>query len=93
MHIFINLLGVGICGLALGIALAVGHFAGTFDEGPLMIVFGPLCIGMDVAFRFRRPERRWFHPDTGGSVFFIPLWVLGILWLVLGVVYTIQGHA
>ena len=58
-----------------------------------MIIAGPLCIAIDVIYRLRQPERRWFHPDKGGSLFFIPLWLLGIFWFVLGIVYTARGHA
>jgi hypothetical protein len=58
----------------------------------MMIIAGPLCAALDLAYRLRRSERVWLHPNSGGSVFFIPVWILGILWLVLGIAYTIQGH-
>ena len=58
-----------------------------------MIVAGLLCIALDLVYRFKRDDRRWFSPGVGGALFFIPVWVLGIVWLVLGIVDTVQGHA
>jgi hypothetical protein len=77
--------------VAFGIAFGIGRLAGTSAEGPLMIIAGPLCAVMDLAYRFRRPERHWSHPGFGGALFFIPVWLFGIFWTVLGVFYTIQG--
>lgn len=92
IHIF-NIPGIVIAGIAFGVAFGVGRWMGTTAEGPLMIVAGPLCAVMDAAYRYRRPEGRWFSPGVGGAMFLIPLWILGILWFVLGIVYTLQGGA
>lgn len=89
----INLPGIVICGLAFGLAIGLGHLTGVSDEGPLMIIAGPLCAALDLSYRMRRPESEWFHPGAGGSIFSIPVCLFGIIWLVLGVIYTIQGHA
>jgi hypothetical protein len=89
MHILhINLAGIIICATAFGAAFGIGHLAGIADEGPLMIVAGRICTVLDGCYRFRSAERRWFHAHVGGTFFFIPIWVLGIVWLVLGIVYT-----
>jgi hypothetical protein len=94
MHILhINLPGMVICGLAFGMAFGIGYLVGTSDEGPLMIIAGPLCTAMDTFVRLRKAGRRWFHPEAGGNLFFIPIWLLGIVWLVLGLVYTVRGRA
>ena len=92
MTIIFNLPGILIASVAFGVAFGLGHLVGFTAEGPLMIVAGPLCAAMDLAYRSRRPERRWFHPSFGGALFFIPVWVFGIIWLVLGITYTIQRH-
>ena len=57
-----------------------------------MIIAGPLCTATDAAYRWKRLERHWYHPNFDGSLFFVPLWMLGIPWLALGVAYTIQGR-
>src|SRR4051812_28944183 len=89
--IIFNWPGILMAAIAFGIAFGVGRLAGISAEGPLMIIAGPLCAAMDLVYRFRHPDRRWFHPNWGGALFFIPVWILGIVWLVLGIVYTIQG--
>ena len=97
MHV-LHLLHFNISGLiiflfAFGIAIGVGHLVSVSEEGPLMLIGGPLCIATDASFRMSKPERRWFHPHAGGSFFFLPMWLFGIIWLVLGVAYTIGVRA
>jgi hypothetical protein len=92
MIIIFNLPGILMAAIGLGIAMGIGHLTDTAAEGPLMIIAGPLCTAMDLVYRLKHPERRWFHPSSGGALFFIPLWLLGVIWLVLGIVYTIQGR-
>ena len=57
-----------------------------------MIIAGPLAAICDLIYRSQQPARSWFYPNRGGSLFFLPLWPLGILWLVLGIAYTTQGR-
>jgi hypothetical protein len=90
--IIFNLPGILMTATGFGIAAGIGHLAGTSAEGPLMIIAGPLCAAMDLAYRFKRHAGRWFHPSYGGALFFIPVWILGVIWLVLGIAYTIQGR-
>jgi hypothetical protein len=33
-----------------------------------------------------------FPPVWGGNLFFIPVWVLGVLWVVLGLVHTFEAR-
>ena len=91
--IIFNVPGILMVAVAFGIAFGIGHLTGTSAEGPLMIIAGPLCTAMDLVYRFKRANRRWFSPSVGGALFFIPVWILGIVWLVLGIVYTSQGRA
>jgi hypothetical protein len=94
MHfLHFNLPGIVICALAFGAAFGAGYLAGTFEEGPLMMIAGPLCVALDVSYRRSRLECRWFHPEAGGNLLLIPIWLLGIVWLVLGAFYTIRGHS
>ena len=91
--VIFNWLGLLMAAIAFGTAFGVGHLVGTTTKGPLMTIAGPLCAAIDLAYRYRRPDRRWFHPSFGGALFFIPVWILGIVWLVLGVVYVVRGPA
>jgi hypothetical protein len=80
-----------IVAIAFGIAIGVGNLAGIMAEAQQMIIAGPLCVIMDLVYRATRPVRRWFHPDGGGALFFIPVWMFGVLWVVLGIVRTVEG--
>jgi hypothetical protein len=91
--VIFNWLGLLMAVIAFGITFGVGHLAGITAEGPFMMILGPLCTAIDLTWRYRRPDRHWFHPSFGGALFFVPVWIFGILWLVLGIVYTIRGPA
>jgi hypothetical protein len=92
MIIIFNWPGILMVAIALGIASGIGQLAGTSAEGPSMIIAGLLCAAMDLVYRVRRSGGRWLHPNFGGALFFIPVWVLGMFWLVLGFAATIQGR-
>jgi hypothetical protein len=84
-----NYIGFIICALAFGIAFGVGYLLGIGGEGPLMVIAGPLVMTFDLTYRLFAKDGHWIDPQRGGSLFFIPLWCLGALWLVLGVAYTL----
>ena len=92
MILIVNRPGILMVAFALGIASGIGHLAGTSAEGPPMIIAGRLCAAMDLVYRVRRSGHRWLHPSFGGALFFIPVWILGIVWLVQGVASAIQGR-
>ncbi len=87
-----NWTGAIMFAIAFGIAVGLGHLVGLTAEGPMMIMAGPPCLGMDLAYRARYGGKRLFHPECGGSLFFLPVWVLGIVWMVLGSVDAEQKH-
>jgi hypothetical protein len=86
-----NVRGLVMCIVAFAIAFAIGKVAGFSNEGPLMIVAGPLSAVGDLGYRFNAGHGQWFAPNGGGNILGIPVWCLGILWLILGIVYTAQG--
>lgn len=86
--IIFNIPGIVMVAISFAIAFGVGHLAGTSAEGPLMMIAGPLCIALDLAYRYKRANRRWFSPGVGGALFFVPVWILGIIWLGLGAAYS-----
>jgi len=90
--IIFNLVGLVMLAISFGVAFLTGWIMGTTAEGPLMIVAGPLAAACDAAYRWKHSAGHWFHPDGGGSLFFLPVWTFGLLWLVLGIVYTVQGR-
>ena len=92
MILIFNWPGILMVAIALGIASGIGQLAGTSAEGPPMIIAGLSCAAMDLVYRARRSGHRWLHANFGGALFFIPVWILGIVWLVLGVASAIQGR-
>lgn len=91
--IIFNIVGIVMAAISFGIAFGVCSLLGLSGEGPLMLVGGPLAVACDALYRWKWNDSRWFHPGAGGSLFFLPLWMFGVLWLILGAIYTINGKA
>ncbi len=92
MILIFNGPGILMVAIAIGIASGICTLAGTSAAGPSMIIAGLSCAAMDLVYRLRRSGRRWLQPHFGGALFFIPVWILGIVWLVQGVASVIQGR-
>jgi len=88
--IVFNFTALIICAIAFGAGFGVTHIAGLEGEGPLMLIAGPIAALLDLVWR-KRHDDNWFRANGGGSLFWLPVWLFGLLWLVLGVVYTIRG--
>jgi len=91
--IIINWIGFVICAVGFGIAFVIGYVAGNSDEGFLMVIAGPIVAVLDIAYRFFSEKGHWLHPDQGGSIFFVPAWCLGTVWLILGIIYMTRGSS
>jgi hypothetical protein len=89
--LFFNMAGLIMTAIAFAAAFGIGAIFGINAEGPLMIIAGPLAAALDLGYRWNRADARLLAADAGGSLLFLPVWMFGALWFVLGVVYTIQG--
>lgn len=89
--IIFNIPGIIMAALAFGIAFGVGSLAGTNAEGPLTLIGGVLILVFDLAYRLLRKAGHWLVPNQGGSLFFLPAWMFGVLWTILGIVYTVRA--
>ncbi len=85
-----NLPGLVIIALAFAIAYGIGALTGRSEEGPLTLFGGLFVLIFDLSYRLLKANGHWFTPSRGGSLFFLPAWMLGALWIVLGIVYTLQ---
>jgi hypothetical protein len=86
-----NLRGIVMVAVSLAVGIGVANRAGWQGEGPAMLIAGPLTAALDGGWRvlFARPQSRWwFSSEHGGSLFWLPVWSFGALWLVLGASYT-----
>ncbi len=90
--IIFNIIGLVMLAIGFGMSFGVGSVGGLTGEGPLMIVAGPLLIVSGIWHRMSLGASAWFRPRAGGSLFFAPVWLWGVIWSVLGVVYTLQGR-
>jgi hypothetical protein len=88
-----NIVGIVIFALSFAVGFGVAHLAGRSDSGLMMVLAGPLAIILDLGYRLLRPTGHWLHPERGGSLFFLPMWLFGIVWTVLGAIYLIRGSA
>ncbi len=87
--IIFNLPGIIIAALAFGIAFGIEALGGPRGEGPLTLIGGILVMIFDSAYRLLRRGGHWLTPNKGGSLFFLPAWAFGVLWIILGVVYIV----
>ena len=89
--IIFNILGAVMVIVGVGIAFGVRFITGTSadgpGDGPEMILMGSLSIFFDVTYRTRQSDGHWISPFGGGNLFFIPVWGIGAVWLVVGIVY------
>jgi hypothetical protein len=82
-------------GLFLGITAFAIAFALRYAWGGAasytLALTACFCVLFDLAFRYFRGNRRLLHPQSGGCIVYLPLWIIGILWLGLAVYQTYVG--
>ena len=79
--IIYNSVGVGVICAAAVVGWIVSF---TFESAPpalAYVVGGVAGVILDLAYRFKFGEGDVFHHRKGGQVFFIPVWILGGLWI------------
>jgi hypothetical protein len=89
--IVFNLPGIIIVAAAIGIAFGIGELTGHNSDDAITLVGGALTLVLDLAYRLLRKEGHWLRPNQGGSLFFLPAWCFGALWVVLGIVRMLYG--
>lgn len=85
-----NLPGLVIIAIAFAIAYGIGELTGKSEKGSQTVFLGLFVLIFDLAYRLLRTEGHWFNPSKGGSLFFLPAWMFGALWIVVGIVSTLQ---
>ncbi len=84
-----NIPGLIFLALGAGAAFGLQHLTGTTGEGPWMVIAGPIIACADLFYRIKLGGKHLFHPRCGGHAFFIPIWVMGALWVMIGLGYTV----
>ncbi|MBN8658158.1 MAG: hypothetical protein J0M11_20665 [Anaerolineae bacterium] len=86
LHVRGNALGV-IMFIIGGVIAGVGGFIFKLGDAPIMIMVGVALFLMDMIIRLRvRNQAGWLMSKSlGGYFFFIPVWILGILVIILNI--------
>jgi hypothetical protein len=87
--IIFNIIGFVMLLIGLGVPAVVGPALHSYSHDASQIAAGALMVAMDLAWRLgRKGEDIWqdviVNPRRGGALFFLPVWLWGGLWLVLG---------
>lgn len=85
-----NLLGLAMFLVSISAAMALLNVFGSDNKALGMIIGGPLLIALDVTYR-KTQGIRWFG-WRGGRIFIIPAWLMGVGWIVAGMVRLVRGH-
>src|SRR5918993_3280603 len=56
-------------------------FLDTLSDGAFLALIAGFAIAVDLVVRAHSEDFSLFHVKHGGHVLFIPVWVLGVLWL------------
>lgn len=89
MFISGNLIGFAMFIIA-GVMVAIGSLVLKLPDSPVMIAAGAMLIAIDLGLRLLRRKddqaRGWaWQKETGGYLFFIPVWAFGIAVVALNV--------
>ncbi len=77
-----NLLGLGMAFAAAFIGAIATGLLFRVNGGPLLYGVGVAAILIDVIYRATKGGKQWVSPNSGGHIWFIPIWVLGIVAIV-----------
>lgn len=92
--IIFNILAVVFVFTSFASTLGICWCAGIPAESSLgSLMMGVLCILLDATYRIQQPNGHWISPLGGGSVFFLPVWLIGIFWTIGGLVSSVTNPA
>jgi TM2 domain-containing membrane protein YozV len=87
--IVINLIGLLVAAISLGVGIGVADKLGSHGHGLAMMIAGPMMVVLDVGYRRFRGLKLvgW----RGPAIFWLPAWLWGLLWFGAGVTYVVRG--
>jgi hypothetical protein len=65
-------------------AIAISEWTGAEGEGPGTLLGGALVFLVDVVHRRRFLDCRLADFEAGTRLLYVPLWIWGVIWIVLG---------
>jgi hypothetical protein len=75
--VIFNIAGLVILLAGFGSIYVLAFLFPKSEWNPLYLIV-LVWIGLDLLYRASFPEFRFFDPDQGGHIFYVPLWVLGV---------------
>lgn len=91
LHIRGNALGIAMFVIG-GVIAGIGGFIFKLGDAPTMIMVGTALLLMDMIVRIRvRNQPGWvMSKQAGGYFFFVPVWLLGILVIIINILNALQ---
>lgn len=87
----VNRLGFFMALAAFGLAYALRLQWQSLSIGIVLALGAGMCVALDVLWRIGKGKRKWFRPAGGGTILYLPLWLLGLGWLGLCVYQMYAG--
>jgi hypothetical protein len=87
----LNRVGFFMALAAFGIAYAMRLRWGWLSDGVVLGVAAGVCVGLDLFWRVGKGKRKWFRSANGGSILYMPVWLLGLVWMGLCAYQTFVG--
>ena len=75
---------------AVGAAYALHYFVPNTPQPALIAVAGTVAFVVDLACRSQSRQRKLLHPQAGGQLLLVPLWVVALLGIGFAVHQYIQ---
>ena len=91
MIVFFNALGFAFVAIGFALAITIFTVAGLKSEGAFMLIFGPIVAAADLCARRLHKDRDLFSSNSGGQLFFLPVWMFGIFWVICGTIDLVRG--
>ena len=86
-----NALGLAFIGIGFAVTMSIRAVAGIESEGATMLILGPVVAAADLIFRLLHRDGHWFWSKGGGQLFFLPVWMFGVFWTVVGAIDLYRG--
>jgi hypothetical protein len=77
----VNRLGFFMALAAFGLAYTLRLQWAWLSTGLVLAIAAGMCLVLDLFWRTGKGKRKWFRPSSGGSLLYMPLWFLGLMWL------------
>jgi hypothetical protein len=91
--IIFNIIGLLMVAVGFGVAYGLTRLVGSSDEDLLVITAAAAAVACDVAYRCLHPSGHWLSPTRGGSLFFLPVWLCGLLAAAWGTTHALTGES